>query len=265
MLRKIGFVILASLLLFSAACAGEPASHETVTTNTASSFFLSSHNVNGLVFIGVAGRRSNPKETLRLALEDAARRVAIFYNVTGEYAVQLNIGSGLFDYAQNTFTALYYDRGGPAQYIDALQFNTATDTLETENAFFIRTTYPATLAYPVSYSPVYDSDGKPDWVDNPPLEIGGYEVGVGYSGRYSSMADTCTNSYNNAIFAIIRNINTTAQSSDLYYQDTSLFGYMTSSNNVTYSYGTLTGLYALDMWIDPQTKAVSTLVIAPKF
>jgi hypothetical protein len=252
------------LLLFIAACASEPASQEDVPDKIVSSFFLSSHNVNGLVFIGVAGRRSDPKETLQLALEDAARRIAIFYNVTGEYAVQINIGSGLFDYAQNTYTALHYDREGAAQYVDAFQFNTETDTMETENAFFIRATYPVTLSVPVFYRPVYDRNGKPDWVEKPPLKIKGYEVAVGYSGRYSSMADTCTNSYNNAIFAIIRNINTTAQSSDSYYQDTSLFGYWTSSNNITYSFGTLTGFYVLDMWIDPQTKAVSTLVIAEK-
>jgi hypothetical protein len=265
MLKKFGFVFLSSLLLFIGACAGEPASQEVALEKTEPSFFLSAHNVNELVFIGVTGRRSSPQETLQFALKDAARRVAIFYDVSGEFAVQINIGSGTFDYAHNTYTALYYDEEGSAAYVDALQFNADTDTMETDNAFFIRTTYPAALPVPIRYRPVYDRNGKPDWVDNHSLVIEGYEVGIGYSARYSSMADTCINSFNNAIFAIIRNINTTAQSSDLYYQSTgSLFGYRTTSNNVTYSYGTLTGFYVLDMWTNPQTKAVSTLAIAKK-
>jgi hypothetical protein len=262
--RKVGLVFLSSLLLFSAACAGSPA-NDKPSSRTASPFFLSANDAGGLVFIGAAGRRSDPKDTLQFALEDAARKVAIYYDVSGECAVQNNIGSGLLDYTYNAYTALYYDKEGAVQYVDALQFDADTDTMETDNTFFVRVTYPAALPVPVRYRPVYARNGKPDWVDNPPLEIEGYEVGLGYSARHSSMADTYTNSFNNAIFSIIRNINTASQSSYLYYQNTgSLFGYKTASDNTTYSYGTLAGFYVLDMWIDPRTKAVSTLAIAKK-
>ena len=236
------------------------------SAETTGAFFLSVPAQNGLVFIGVAGRRSSSKETLQFALEDAARRVAAFYSVTGEYAVTNNIGSGAFDYIHNTHAAVVYDREGALQYVDSLQYNADTDTIETDNAFFIRTVYPSALPVPVRYRPTYSgANKKPSWIDNLPLEIEGYEVVVGFSGRHASMATTCTNSFNNAILSVIRNINSAVRSSTLLYHDTgSLFGYKTSNDNQIYSYGTLTGFYVLDTWIDPKEKTVWTLAIAQK-
>jgi hypothetical protein len=220
--------------------------------------------VDGLVFIGVAGRRSDPKETIQFALNDAARRVAVFQKVSGEYAVENNIGSGLLDYVNNTYTSLYYDEEGSGRYVDALQFNADTDAIELGNSLIIRTTYPGALPIPIKYRPTYRGvDQRPSWVDNPPHGIEGYEVAVSHSARYSSLADTYTNSYRNAIFTIIRNVNTISRSNDVTYQNTgSLFGYRSSSDNVMYSYGTLTGFYVLDTWLDPKTKWVWTLAIA---
>jgi len=218
---------------------------------------------NGLVFIGSAGRRSNPKETLRFALEDAARQIAVFHKVAGEFTIVNNTGSGAFDYVNDTYTSLDYDIEGSKQYIDSLQFNADTDTLEIENAFFVRAIYRSALLFPLSYKPVHSSDQKPDWVDNPPLEIEGYEVGVGYSGRYSSLSDTYKNSCRNAIFEIIRGVNATSENSDILYQNTgNLFGYKTSNNNTVRSYGTLAGFYVLDTWMDSHEKSVWTLAIA---
>ena len=230
------------------------------------SFFPSAPAGNGLVFIGAAGKRSNPKETLQFALEDAARRVSVFHEVTGEYAVVNNIGSGAFDYTHNTYTSLYYDKEGAQRYVDALRFNADTDTLEIENTFFVRAVYASGLPVPVKYRPVYrGADRKPDWVDNPPAKIEGYEVGVGFSDRHALLADAYANSCNNAIFAIIRNVNTVSRGNNVLYNAGGLFGYKTASDNVTYSYGVLTGFYVLDTWIDPQAKTVWTLAIAKKF
>jgi hypothetical protein len=221
---------------------------------------------NALVFIGITGKRSDPKETIQFALEDAARRVAVYQRVYGEYIMLNNIGSGAFDYAYDSRMSLTYDEEGSKQYVDSLQFNADTDAIEMENALIIRTTYPAALPSPVSYRPTYSAnDQKPDWVDNPPSEIAGYEVGVGYSGRFSSFADTCTNAFRNAVFAIIRNVNSSFRSSDLLYQNTSsLFGYKTSNDNMTRSYGILNGFYVLDTWVNPKDKSVWTLAIAKK-
>jgi hypothetical protein len=262
MLRKLSIFFL-TLLLY-AACSGAPASSPASTALIDPSFSHSLPAGNGLVFIGVVGRRSDPKETIQFALEDAARRVAVFQEVFGEYAVENNTGSGLLDYVNNTYTSLRYDEEGSRQYVDALQFNAETDTIELENSLIIRTTYPGALPTSVKYRPTYGgADNRPNWVDNPPLEIEGYEVAVSHSARFSSLADTYANSYRNAIFTIIRNVNTVSRTNDVMYQNTgSLFGYRSSSDNVMYSYGTLTGFYVLDTWLDPKTKWVWTLAIA---
>lgn len=229
--------------------------------------FFSSMPLDGsLVFIGASGKRSDPKETVKLALEDAALRVAMFYQVYGEYALENFTGSGAFDFTYNTHTVLRTDVEGSKQYVEVLQFNADTDTFEYENTFFIRATYPVSLPSPVNYRPAYrGADRKPDWIENPPHEIDGYEAVVSFSARYSSMAVAYNNSRNNAVFAIIRNNNTVSQANNLLYQETSsIFGYKTANNDVTYSYGTLYGFYVLDSWINPADKTVWTLAIAKK-
>jgi hypothetical protein len=266
MQKKICLLFVFSLFFFLTTCTSGPGVLAGEAAGNAGSFFNSMPAGNRLVFIGVTGIRADPKQTLQFALEDAARRVAAYNRVYGEYALLNNIGSGAFDYVYDTYLFLTYDVEGSKQYVDALKFNADTDTVEMENTFIIRTTYPAALSVPVSYRPTYSPvDQKPDWVDNPPLEIAGYEVGVGYSGRFSSLADTCTNAFHNAVFAIIKNVNSTFRSNDVLYQNTgSLFGYKTSSDNTMYSYGILSGFYVLDMWINPQDKSVWTLAIAKK-
>jgi len=260
------FYLLLCLFVFST-CSTFPAGLSERFAKKSSPSFFSSFPSNGdLVFIGVAGKRSNPDETLKLALEDAAQRVAVFYHVSGEYVVNNNIGSGAFDYSYNTSTRLFADKERSKNYVDALQYNADTDTMEIENSFFVRTVYPSSLPSAVNFNPKYTgADRKPDWIDNPPNEIDGYEVGVGFSGRYSSITDTFTNSWYNAVFAIIRNVNTSAHSGDLFYHSTgSLFGYKTSNDNMLYSFGALDCFYALDTWIDPKEKSVWTLAIAKK-
>jgi hypothetical protein len=265
-LKNNSSLYLLCLFIFSACSTFSASQPVTFVNDSEDSFFSSFPSDGGLVFIGTAGKRSNPNETFQLALEDAAQKAAVFHHVSGEYVVENNIGSGAFDYSANTSTRLFTDKEQSKQYVNALQYNAGTDSMELDNSFFIRTVYPSSLPNPVNYYPNYaGADRKPDWIDNPPNEIEGYEIGIGFSGRYSSITDTFTNSWYNAVFAIIRNINTSSQSSDLLYQNTgSLFGYKTSNDNMLYSFGTLNYFYVLDTWIDPKTKSVWTLAIAKK-
>jgi hypothetical protein len=216
-----------------------------------------------LVFVGIIGIRSNPKETLRLALEDAARKVAIFNQVSGEYFTEINVGSGAFDYTHNVVTNLSYDEESAKNYIDALKYDSNTDAMEIEGTFIIRTSYPASLPYPVSYRPEYSgADKKPDWVDNPPLQISGYEIGIGYAGRHSTITEACSASYKNAIFSILRNLTVTARGGDLLFNSLGAFDYKTENNNAFYARGALRDFYVLDTWINPKDKSVWTLAIA---
>jgi hypothetical protein len=274
-LRKLSPFFLMFLLFTT--CAGLPNPFENMDLSISLSddisgnisgtpFFNSFPSSGGLVFIGAVGRRSSQDETLQMALENAAERVAIFRRVSGEYAVHNYIGSGAFDYTHDTATSLTYDKEGSRQYVDSLQFDPEKDTLLYENSFFVRVVYPGSLPYPVNYQPVYRGQNKkPTWIDNPPLEINGYEVVVGLSSRRSVMADAFNNSRDNAIFTVISNKHTSVRSSDMQYQtNESIFGYKVDNNSVTYSYGTLTGFYVLDTWIDPREKTVWTLALALK-
>jgi len=209
---------------------------------------------------------SNPKDTLQFALENAAQRVAMFHRVAGEYLSENNIGSGAFDYSYNVQTRLYFDQEGSKQFVEALSYNSDKDAVEIDNAFILRTTFASSLSNPIKYRPTHrKSDGKPDWVENSNIKIEGYEVGIGYAGRHSTMAATCDTSFKNAIFSIIRTVQTTARVSDMLYQATdSLFAYKTANENLIYAQASLDGFYVLDMWIDPKSKAVWTLAIAKK-
>ena len=267
MRQKIFRLLPLSYLLFLTACISMPSflsSPSENTDNTQQHFFSSFPSGGELVVIGVAGRRSNPQETIRLALENAAVKVGKYYRVGGEYAIQNYVGSGAFDYSHETHAVLHFDPESSKQYVESLKYDIDIDTFEYQNALFIRATYPASLPVPVSYRPGYNGeDRKPSWVENPPIEIDGYKVGVGFSNRRSSMADAVNNSRDNAIFAIIKSINTVTRSDSMMYMESgSLFGYKTSHENITYSFGTLDGFYVLDFWIDPKLLTVWTLAIA---
>ncbi|GHV01743.1 hypothetical protein FACS189485_00660 [Spirochaetia bacterium] len=264
MLKQFGVIVLLFLFCIMG-CASGPQPHKTTAEAEVLPFLLSIPTGQGLTFIGVAGKRSDPKETIRLALEDAARRVAIFHKVSGEYLSETNIGSGTFDYAHDVQTSLNYDEEGSARYVDALQFDADTDTMEIENVLIIRAAYQSALPVPVRYHPVYSgSDTKPDWVDFPPPAIEGYEIGIGYAGRHSSLADTYAAAYQNAIFSIIRNIHITSQAGNFNYQGAGTFDYNSASEDAIYAHGSLVHFYVLDTWIDPQSKAVWTLAVAEK-
>lgn len=265
-LRKIGIVFLLSVLFTTCAGLNLPFSflnNQQEETPSAETPFLSSFPERGsLVFIGAAGRRSNSDETLFLALLNAAERVEMFKRVSGEYAIENYVGSGAFDYTYNTATSLTYNKEGASQYIDSLKYDPETDTMLYENTLFVRTVYSASLSSPVNYKPVYKGqDKKPTWIESLP-EIDGYEVVVGVS-RRSLLSEAYNYSRDNAIFSAISIKNTQVQHAHSdYYTTEHVYGYKVDDKNITYSYGTLTGFYVLDTWVDPKDKTVWTLAIA---
>jgi hypothetical protein len=264
-LKKIGSLLFILLM----ACASDPnTSGNSSSASIDPSFLLSVPTGNGLVFLGVAGKRSSRKETLEYALEDAARRVSIFNGVTAEYIYADRNDSTLLGNNQWIHAALEYDREGAEQYIEILKFDPdkRSDILEIENAVIIRTLYPVSLSNPIFYVPTYNGKEKrPNWVDAPPASIGGYNVGVGYSGRYSSTAETWKKSFDEAIFSLVRSLDASSKSEESNIINTSsMFGYSRITEDFTYSLRALAEFYVLDAWMDPQTKAVWTLAIARK-
>jgi hypothetical protein len=89
--------------------------------------------VNGaLVFFGVAGDLidlqgfSNRDEMIRKALEDAARRVAMFRYLEGSYDQYNFSGSGYLDWDYRVETQLTFDQDYVA-YVEHLQFDPTGD------------------------------------------------------------------------------------------------------------------------------------------
>jgi len=214
-----------------------------------------------LVFIGAAGRRSRPGESVDLALRDAARRLAIFREVGVEFSMETRVGAGILDYAVEVFSTLTYDRDYE-RLVDELVFDEAVDVFEINQAVLARTRYPAGAAVPAAaYPAAAPGGGRPTWVDRPP-EIPGYLVGVGCAGRRDAYRDTLNASYENAIHAVAQRAAATAWSRTEHVQGPGFLDYAAATVSGTRTAATLYGFYALDVWTDPDTGAVWTLAVA---
>jgi hypothetical protein len=216
---------------------------------------------NELIFHGTAGILSDRGKSIRLALEDAARKLAVFNAVEGRFYSYTRIGAGALDYRSETQTALNYDQNYKS-YVESLSFDPERDVRQSGNAIFVRARYRSPV--PVSIPPIPRSPGgreKPAWIDTPPL-IGGYLVGLGHAGRRSSPGDTVNVSFESAVFSIIKNTSTLMTGTTEDYQGSGVLDFSSSAGGGMISGGILKGFYVLDTWTDPQTWAVWTLAIA---
>jgi hypothetical protein len=217
---------------------------------------------NGLVFIGGAEIRSDRDESIMLALEDIARKVSIFHAVEGQFVSYNKTGSGFFDYTADTQTSLRFDKDyrGLVEY---LEYDPDRDIIQIDNTIFIRAHFTGPGAVQIPYQLPSETGGaKPGWIDNPPSELAGRRVGIGFAGRRTSHRDTVNASFEAAIFSIIREMSSHVSSAVLNYQGNGFLDYRSANDTTIKARGVLTGFYVLDTWIDPSTKAVWTLAVA---
>jgi hypothetical protein len=253
--------------LYSSACSGLPPVNETAgagenTDTPAAVNFWNSMPANGLVFIGGAGIRSNRDESIMLALEDSARRLSIFNAVEGEFVSYNKTGSGFFDYTSDTQTSLHFDEDYRG-FTESLEYDPDTDIIQIDNTIFVRAHFNGPVAVQIPYQLPSETGGeKPGWVDNPPKELSGYHVGVGFAGRRASHRDTVNASFDAAIFSIIREFSSEVSAGTLNYQGSGVFDYRSANDTTISARGVLTGFYVLDTWLDPSNKAVWTLAVA---
>ncbi|MDR1325413.1 MAG: hypothetical protein LBK00_05190 [Treponema sp.] len=211
-----------------------------------------------LLFYGMSGRRSKPEEAIQLALEDAARKVAMFYSVEGSMVQQSTIGSATFDYSSTTDTTLLYDTDYK-KYVDMLEYNPETDVFEYQQMLVVRAWHRTTSSVP-SYQSSWQN-GRPTWTLEPPA-IPGFQVGIGYAGRRSVHKDTVNASHENALFAIISNRSNAVQNNSTSYRGPGTFDYGSRTNSTITSSGRLEGFYVLETWEDPRDKSLWSLGIA---
>jgi hypothetical protein len=215
-----------------------------------------------LFFIGAATIRSNREESVSLALEDAARKVAMYHFLEGRYESHVDVGSGFLEYQAGTVSSLDYDRDY-LKYTGDLVYDPERDILQWENSLFVRARYPLNNGEVLPPARVLAAAGdRPGWINTPPEDISGYVYGVGLAGRRAYHRDTVNGSCEAAVFAIIRNISGRAAGGAADVQKSGALGYSGASGASVSSALSLKGFYVLDTWIDPVSKAVWTLALA---
>jgi hypothetical protein len=260
-----GIIVFLSLMLLS--CVSRPSNN--VSPNTAglvnesaeSRFWHSIPSYDELIFIGAAGVRTNRDDSIKLALQDAARKVSIFNAVEGQFVSYNKTGSGFFDYTTDTKTTLVFNEDYQG-YVENLNFDPDTDVIQFENTIFVRARYNHAAPVQINYELRGANNTRPFWVDNPPGEISGYTVGVGFAGRRATHRDTVNASFEAAIFSIIREISSQITGGDVKYQGNGAFDYRTTNDNIITARGALNSFYVLDTWIDKSNMTVWSLAVA---
>jgi hypothetical protein len=248
------------VLLIMSACASPPPPE---SGDSASVNFWNSVPAQDMVFIGGANLRSNRDESINLALQDIARKISIFHAVEGEFVSYNKTGSSFFDYVSDTRSSLFFNEDYLG-FTENLEYDPGADVMQIDNSLFVRARYKGPQTIRVQYETPFAvvGDAKPAWVDNPPEEISGYRVGLGYAGRRASHRDTVNASFEAAIFSIIRTVVGHVSTGAVNYQGSGTFDYRSVNDTIVRTRGKLNSFYVLDTWIDPSNMSVWTLAIA---
>jgi hypothetical protein len=252
-----GFTVFSNVPMLSSSPSSPP-----VPEPAAFNFLTTSPVNNELVFLGVSGVRLRRQDSIHAALEDAARKVALYHGVEGHFTQQGNRGLGFFDFEAIVEKKLVFDEESYKTYVTDLQYNPDTDVYESDDTIFVRTRY-AGNGFTINHrsSPPRE---KPIWISMPPRSIEGFVTGVGYANRHKYLKDAIIKSYEAAVYAIVRNtVNTVGGRVDAYKDTTNTLN--SAGANTAYkvsSSAVLKGFYVLEIWIDPETKAVWTLAVA---
>jgi hypothetical protein len=203
----------------------------------------------------VSGPLLKRESEINAAREDAARKISMYNGVYVSFENAHSDGSSIFDYSSYSSLVLEYDEELD-KYLDRLTFDPDRDMAKNGGSVFIRFAYPAAFPVSVSYTSRKNADGSPAWVQRPPGEINGFPAGVGYSARKSRVKDTFAASRDSAAAAIVSRISTSVITATAQGQNTTA--------TIQRSAGKLTRFLVLEIWVDPETRAVWTLAIAQK-
>jgi hypothetical protein len=252
-MTRTGVFIMALLTLYS--CGSFPPAPELVED-----FWQGPADSGGLVFYGAAAPRRDPEESVRRALEDAARRAAMFNLLRGQSVSRSDTGSGPFDNAYAADSSLVHDRDYQ-KYIDAFTFDPEKDVLRRDNLVFVRVLYPVSPPADLPLVPHSGDGDRPPWIDNPP-SFPGRHTGLGHAGKRASPADTFKASYESAALSIIRAVSTEVRGSVVEAQGSGAFAASRSAGQTISAEAVLREFYILDFWIDPADQSIWTLAAA---
>jgi hypothetical protein len=207
------------------------------------------------VFTGVSSAYYLSKDrALILALQDAGRQVSFFHSV--EVVIKSSeIYNPQFRIAHiDDEKELVYDTDY-GKYIRLLEFDPERDVYEEHGALFVNAVYTGEIRGTAEYHRRTGTD-KPSWVENPPEETGGFLYTVGVAGAHLSHKDTVIASYEDAVYAFVKNSFSNIYASQAVDENTML------DNSFILFSGVVKGFHVLDTWRDPKSGAVWTLAAA---
>ncbi len=202
-----------------------------------------------LCFIGSSPSKVKEADAIKSALEDAAKKVAVFQTVEGTLTTSLHTGNSVWDYVNDSTTELVY-ASDYQKYTEDLVYDEAFDVIRVKNAVFVKTRYKAALPSGVSFR--RQNSGEPSWIMNPPT-FKGYVTGVGYASSRTNLSNTVWFSFENTVLSIIKDLSATISNDYQNRQGGGAFDYRVTSGNTIYAHGMLNNFYVLDTWLDPKT------------
>jgi len=207
------------------------------------------------IIIGVSGRLLRHNDEIEAAKLDAARKASMYHFIQGSIEMTNTEGSrGFFDYSTNTRLELNYDQN-LENYINRLSFDPQTDVLRGNGATYVRFRFDI-RSDNLNYIPERTTS-RPVWVNNRNLpQFEGFTTVVGFAGRRTRLRDTINASMDSAAARLIETASYINETREIVI-DGSQF-----SSTVVRSEGRLSNFQVLAFWIDPDSRAVSTLAIA---
>jgi hypothetical protein len=207
------------------------------------------------VFTGVSSAYYLSRDrALTLALRDAARRVSFFHSVEG-IIKSSEIYDPQFRIARvDDEKKLVYDTDYE-KYIRLLEFDPERDVYTEHGALFVNAVYTGENGGMAVYRRRAGA-GKPLWVEYPPVESGGFLCAVGVAGARLSHTDAVIASYEDAVYAFVKN-----SFSKVYVSQQSDGTTMLANSFALFS-GVVKGFHVLETWTDPKSGAVWTLAAA---
>jgi hypothetical protein len=204
-----------------------------------------------IVVIGVAPKHLKEKDTIEAARNDAAKKVAFYYGITGKVTTTDNKTGSNLDHPQSEseFTPLHSDF---ESYKSMLQYD-PKDIIIVGTSMLIPFTYPVSgmRSFNLEYGLVKE---KPYWIEKKDYTVPGFLTAIGQAGNHERFRDTVMKSYENAMAQLLAAISATHDNEDKDQRGGS------STKTKEKSEGELTGFLVLEIWID--TRGVYTLAIA---
>jgi len=254
------FTLISAFVLFAGSCYSTGNREQQSKIHGSGTDDNNSSSVQDLVFIGVSARLSSHNESIRNALNDAARKLSFFQSVSASSEKFQSIGASDWNVSFDSGYSLQYD-DDLDKYLDLLEYDLDIDLFENNNAVFITAKVASNISMPV-FRGHSISKIRPYWVDTPPSQIGGFAAGVGFSGRLYSYSDTVVRSYEKAVISIIENTDIFVSSEQWLYQTDDFLGFDAQSTGGTSAYGTLENFYVIESWTDEANMNVWTLAVA---